>query len=734
MIGMQEAKHIIILIGLMGGVSPCMAAGGVDPNQQSPIVNSQSSGQIIKSIEFLGNQHFKDHVLRQRLGFELGDRLDPFLAEGGRTTIAEVYRKIGYAFVEVSLDKDKASRGNLLYTIEEGPRVQVSGIQFIGNAAYSSGTLKKIIKTTTKQWLVWPTYYTEDAIEEDVGRLRDFYYDHGYLNYKIAAEKEFSDDHATVYITFTIAEGPPYVIGEIRITGNTRYSTEELMAHIDARVDKVYLRPTARKDATAIAQLYREQGFVDADVKQSVLMGTEPGSAVVTLKFDVTEGRPFRIGRVEVTGNEKLQDKTVRHVLDEYGFTPGELYNAKMAPKDGAGQLERFVRMQTRSEEVMIRPVAPFDGDPNRRNARVDVKEGMTGLIMPSVGVSSDSGVFGRLVYRQDNFDIFGGPPQDFWDFLTMGSYRGAGQSLNLTLEPGTEYSQYFVEWTDPYWLDRPLSLDVLGRSWQRYRESWDESRLKGAVAVEQRLANRWRPSIGFRAENVRLYRLDSDVPQEIKDEEGYNQLYGLKFGLDRPDIDDPFTPSKGTVFGGDYEQVTGDFDFGILSGHVTRYWTLAEDIVGRKTVLAGRVLAATTVGDAPTFEKFYAGGANGPYALRGFRYRGISPRGLQTGVDPSSRKTQGPDRQRLDLPGRGGGHYPAYRRQLLPAVLLRQRYGRDRQVPLVRWYRPANHRAPAPRTGADAVRNCGAPAQRRPGQDPGIQLFDGRDVWILTA
>ena len=77
--------------------------------------NERGQDGIIKSIEFEGNQKFKDHVLRQRLGFELGDRLDPFLAEGGRLTIAEVYRKIGYAFVEVELDQDRLARGNLYY-------------------------------------------------------------------------------------------------------------------------------------------------------------------------------------------------------------------------------------------------------------------------------------------------------------------------------------------------------------------------------------------------------------------------------------------------------------------------------------------------------------------------------------------------------------------------------------------------------------------------------------------
>jgi outer membrane protein assembly factor BamA len=52
-----------------------------------------------------------------------------------------------------------------------------------------------------------------------------------------------------------------------------------------------------------------------------------------------------------------------------------------------------------------------------------------------------------------------------------------------------------------------------------------------------------------------------------------------------------------------------------------------------RKTVLATKLLAASVVGDAPPFEKFYAGGT-GTYGIRGFDYRGVSTRG-GVGKDP---------------------------------------------------------------------------------------------------
>ena len=625
----------VVLIGIGGGRAGAVPAepNGVAGATSADAAAETPRGQIIKSIEFEGNVKFKDHVLRQRLGFELGDRLDPFLAEGGRLTIAEVYRKVGYAFVEVALDRDRLARGNVFYSIAEGPRAQIDSIEFVGNEVIGTGTLRKVIKTTEKKWLLWPFYFTDEAIEEDLDRLREFYYDHGYLDYKIEAETEFAADQSGVQVTFTIAEGPVYRIGSVSVTGNTRFSDDELEALMESGLGQVYLKPVSARDAESLVRTYREIGYVDAEVRQRVHFTPEAGDNLVTVAFQVTEGNQYRIGRIEIAGNEETQDKTVRRVLDEYEFTPGKLYNARMAPKEGGGLLEKYAQRAAVAQEVLIRPVDAADGSTDTKDVRIDVKEGPTGMIMPGIGVSSDSGVIGRLVYRQRNFDLTDWP-EDPGGYLTpWRHWKGAGQSFSITLEPGTRYSQYYVDFVDPYWRDKPVSFNVLGRSWERYRESYDEERLKGYFAFERRLRGRWRRSIGFRGENVTVEDLDLDAPQEIVDVKGYTMLFGVKLGIGETAVDDRYTPSRGHVINADYEQVTGDYDFGILSGSFVRYFTLHEDILGRKTVLAAKVQAGTIVGgDAPPFEKFYAGGT-GQYGLRGFEYRGVSTRGLQLNV-----------------------------------------------------------------------------------------------------
>ncbi|MEN6426232.1 MAG: POTRA domain-containing protein [Phycisphaerales bacterium] len=640
---MQDAVLILLISCLIGSVSPCIAADAADPNQQST-VNNPPSGGIIKSIEFEGNKKYKDHVLRERLGFQLGDRLDPFLAEGGRLTIMEVYRKIGYSSVKVSLDRSRLTDGHLLYQIEEGPRVQIGNIDFVGNDAFSAWTLKQVIKIKERKLLLWPYHFTEEAIDDDVERLQTFYYGRGYLNYKIESQTELSADGETMDVTFLIEEGAVYHVAQIVFTGNTHFTEEQLRADLEMQEGDVCLKAKADRDARVIEQCYREIGYVDAEVRQSVKFTPQVEENLVNLAIEIREGRQFRIGRIDITGNETTKDKVARRVLDEYNFTPGELYDAKRAPKEGNGRLEKYVARAagSTSGQVMIRPVTPEDGDPNRKDVRVDMEEGMTGMIRPGVGFSSDNGVLGQLIYQQQNFDITD-PPESLGEWLMPWKpFRGGGQRFSVRLEPGTKYSQYSVNFTDPYWRDEPITFNTLGQSWKRYRESYDEKRLKGGFGFEQRVDEQWRRSIGFRAEDVGVGDLDYDAPQEIRDVKGDTQLYGVRFGLGFSGVDDVYDPGEGRNVGAFYEQVTGDDAFGILEGSYTHYFTLHEDVLGRRTILSGKLLAGTMVGDAPPFEKYYAGGTS-RYGIRGFEYRGVSTRGLQTNVDPAYAQRKDP-------------------------------------------------------------------------------------------
>lgn len=615
----MKSVLILTLVTLAAVLSGCKSGN------KAKLTNLQtegeySNGAIIQSIDFVGKGEFSNKTLRKKLDFKVGDNFDSVLIETGRYELSEFYRKKGYAKVKVTLDNSELIHGKVTYIIESGTKYRIKSVNFKGNKLIKTSNLRSIIKTKTSSWMFWPSYYTSEKIDSDVLKLKDAYYQRGFLNYDIQVLGRSN-------ITFLIDEGPQYKINKIEVRGNTKFDSKTLLSNCELKIGGIYYPSKAKAQAERILQLYRENGFVEVEITYEHSF-TGVGANTVDLNFDIKEGKQFRIGRIEIIGNEQTQDKVIRRVLDEYDFSPGKLYNADKAPPEGGGELDARVKRATLAEEVSIAPVIT---DPNQQgdkmDATVNIKEGLTGMWNPGIAYGTDDGFIGSLNWSQGNFDISDWP-ESFGEFITMQSFKGAGQRLNINLRPGSQISSYSVSFTEPYFRDKPMSLNVSGQSWERWYNSHEEKRTKGVVSFQKRYKSLWRTNFGFRAENVDIGGVEYDAPQDIMDYKGNNLLIGAKFGFGRDETDDIYIPSKGYVFNIDYEQITGDNDFGILEGYGVLYKTLYKDFRDRKTILATKILAGMTSSDTPFFEKYYAGGI-GTYGLRGFEYRGISDRKL---------------------------------------------------------------------------------------------------------
>ncbi len=631
---------------VLGVVVGCMVSGAAA--QTGEVLGRYK----VKSIdfEFVDGRSFKPSRLLKLLSFKKDGFVDAVLADFGREDIEEFYLKEGFAFAKVSFDRSKLAQGRVVYRIEEGPRVEVGKVSFSGNTVLSSGKLKDVIKTGKRRWVLWPGYYSEEQLLTDVDKLGDVYRDRGFLDCRVSASKEFSDDKRRVRITFEIDEGPRYLVKEVAIRGDEQIyarggiDRQRLVEQVKTAAGRVYLRQVAEKDRRRLLKLYRELGFVEVKVTVAVERlfaqadgEVGPDEGLVRVVFEIEEGVQFRIGRVEITGNKHIQDRVIRRVLDEYEFQPGRVYNAEVARGDGTGELEERIRRTAYTEQATVKALPA--AQPEQKDVEVHVKEGRTGMVMLGAGVGSDSGFIGQLMYDQRNFDISDWP-ESLGEFIRGESFRGGGQSLKVVLQPGTIVSQYLVSFNEPYFRDKPIALDVTGSSWERYRESYDEGRLKGFTGLsesfDRRYRGKWRRKIGFRLERVTVDDLDDDAPQEIRDVEGDTSLAGLSLGIGKDLVDNRYLPTRGWHVDLDYEQVVGEDTFGLLNGTYRHYWTVAEDLAERRTVLSTRIKAGTVAGDAPPFEKYYAGGM---YTIRGFEYRGVSTRGLQTGVANPERK-----------------------------------------------------------------------------------------------
>jgi outer membrane protein assembly factor BamA len=153
----------------------CAATPGlVENNKTNNAAIDSGKKNVIKSIKFENNRKYKDKDLLKKLDFEVGDYIDPILAESSRRTIIEFYRSKGYPLAEVMLNRKKLPEGHIIYTVVKGLRFRIKSVRFKDNKAIKTGDLKNTIKDTkTSDWLLWPVYYTEEKIAAD-GKAANF--------------------------------------------------------------------------------------------------------------------------------------------------------------------------------------------------------------------------------------------------------------------------------------------------------------------------------------------------------------------------------------------------------------------------------------------------------------------------------------------------------------------------------------------------------------------------------
>jgi outer membrane protein insertion porin family len=142
-----------------------------------------------------------------------------------------------------------------------------------------------------------------------------------------------------------------------------------------------------------------------------------------------------------------------------------------------------------------------------------------------------------------------------------------------------------------------------------------------------------WSASARLRYEQIRLEGVGSGAPVDVFDVIGDSTLVGVGFNIARSTVDSRITPSRGSRLVLGIERVSGDFNFTKVTAEGNIFFTLAEDFFGRKNILSFRTEVGYIFEDnqAPLFERFYAGGHS---SFRGFRYRGVGPRGI---VDPDA-------------------------------------------------------------------------------------------------
>jgi outer membrane protein insertion porin family len=370
-----------------------------------------------------------------------------------------------------------------------------------------------------------------------------------------------------------------------------------------------------RADITMIRSYYGSRGYADAVVAPDI---SDAGPNRVSIKYRITEGSRYRVGKVNIAGNTKTKDKVIRR---EVPLKPGDFFNTVEleTTKARLENLQYFSDVQA----------SGTPGGAGYRDVDILVEERATGSVGVGAGFSSIDSIVGFLTLEQSNFDLF-----HPWNFT------GGGQRFAMNLRIGSERSEASVSIVEPWFLDRQLSLgtELFYKQSTYFSDYYEQTNAGAAVSLRKPLGPKSSIKAEYRLENVKI---DSEVDESDYVDENFVGDNGSNSALSEEQIggdylrsalavnwvydsrDSSIQPRSGhkVDLGLTYAGLGGDVDTITFSAQGQKYWNLKWDSI---LSVSGEMAFVDGSGEIPIFERMFLGGGR---TLRGFEFRDVGPR-----------------------------------------------------------------------------------------------------------
>ncbi|MGC9972570.1 MAG: outer membrane protein assembly factor BamA [Bryobacteraceae bacterium] len=420
---------------------------------------------VVRSIKYEGMKsvtvsEILDRFKERHVGLSVESQYDQNKVQRAAVVLKEYLAERGrqYATVTPELRQIPPSSLEVTFRVNEGPKVKVGRIEFVGNEVFSDREVTRAMKNLRPIGIphsillenIFAKTYDLSKLEEDKEGIRNFYQDRGYfaaraLEQTVTLRKVgggkfrvplfyMNSPGIRADISIPLEEGRRYRIR------NWNYVGMKLFRVPEALTPKLFLMSPGdvfstgkfRKGIEKMRDLYGMYGYIDfvPDPVPEPVAGTD----LLDVTFNVDEGKQFYIRRIDFTGNTTTRDKVIRRELlvDE-----GDLFNSKMWEMSVL-RLNQLGYFETLKKE----DAAQITRDP--RGSTVDillkVKERGKNTIGLTGGVSGIAGSFVGFNYSTNNF-------------------LGLGETLSLESQLGTRLRNVTLGFTEPYFLGRPIQL-----------------------------------------------------------------------------------------------------------------------------------------------------------------------------------------------------------------------------------------------------------------------------------
>ena len=621
--------------------------------------------KLVRSIDYKGLSSVQqsdvlDEFKKEKVGLSIQSQYDPVVIRRAEVVLQDMLSAHGKMFATVRHRTRNIPPNSvaLTFIVVEGPKVKVGTVRFTGNHVFSSFQLARAMKYSrpvgAPPWFYWfHKTYDKERIEADLENVRDLYRDHGYF-YALAKEPEtkmvdtrrrypfffFSWGRGKrVDLTIPVEEGLQYRLGKFVIRGNKLFTQKQLAPVLRLKQGDLFALSKVRKAIENYTKLYGQFGYINFTASPDI----EPDNKrrLINLALDFEEDKQFIVHRIEFSGNTKTRDKVIRR---ELLLSEGDMFNSSFWDLSVL-RINQLGFFDTVKKE-------DYDITQNASNGTVDitlkVKEKGKNSIGFSGGVSGLAGNFVGINYATNNF-------------------LGLGETLSIQTEWGTYQKMYSFGFTEPYILDRPMTVGfTVYRSDYRYDQlrylaaayGVSASALSSSAYGQYYAQNFQQNSSGFTLfgsyplrrtfarlgltysysySNMQAFNAASEAffqALNFRGLAGPSALSGIISSSIMPTytyntINDAWSPTRGRYLamtlglsglGGNVFTITPSIEF--------KYFHPVRNVHSEKPQSFGmRILAASIQGYGgrvpPPFSRFYIGGE---YDIRGFDIRSISP------------------------------------------------------------------------------------------------------------
>ena len=476
---------------------------------------------------------------------------------------------------------------------DEEPFVQITSVGVTGNEHIASEYILNVVDTKPGMML------SRDMIRADI----DAIYNQGFFSF---ADAEMRPEGGGISVMFSVRENP--VIESITFTGNSLYTSDQLMKEVLSQEGTTFNRNFFRNDLDRIQEKYHKDGYVMVRISDVQIEG---GNIYVTILEP-------KVGDVIIQGNTKTKTYVIRR---EIKLKEGDIFNVthfrhQLGKLQGLGYFE----------DVNVAFDVPEDTD-GLVDLIITVKEKRTASVGLNLAYGSESGMSGGLTYSDTN--MFGrgvkfevgfneGDDASYWTSLSS-SYMDA---KTFGWSVGARYRRY----DDRYYYRRG-----------RKQFEFDEKTLSVYAGLGKKFSNEdWSWFLTLRHEHADYDNIHNAIPGYIDDLtpwDGTNQTVELQIVWDKRDEYSPYP--KGFVWDTNFEQAVK-----FLGGEYSylKYWTQARFYASLNKLVAGIAdtagswtdenplffaarlrIGSSTEDNLPSFARYSLGGMN---SLRGYNSR----------------------------------------------------------------------------------------------------------------